>query len=166
LGHLAAPPEMASATLDKRGSRADLGRQGTRHLLEDLPLSGRYMLPAIGLAIWALASAPAPAATPSSACFHARDWQAWKSPAPNEILLRVGANDIYRLDLREGSNQLQYSDMHLVNRHETSSWLCQPADFDLLLSDDHGIFSEPLFVSRITKLTPDQIAAIPAKYRP
>ena len=128
----------------------------------------RYILPAIGLALAAaLGAAPALAASPpGDNCFYAREWRDWRSPAPNVILLRVGVSDVYRLDLREGSNQLQYSDVHLINRHQPSGWLCQPIDFDLLLADNHGLFSEPLFVTAVTKLTPEQIAAIPAKYRP
>jgi hypothetical protein len=127
-----------------------------------------HILPAIGLAIATLAAAPAAVAAtpPSDTCFYARNWEDWSSPAPDVILLRVGVHDIYRLDLKYGSNQLKYPDMHLANRHETTGWLCQPSDFDLLLSDDHGIYSEPLFVTKITKLTPDEVAAIPVKYRP
>jgi hypothetical protein len=126
-----------------------------------------YLLPAIAFSLASMLAAPVLAASPPGGnCFYAREWQDWRSPAPNVILIRAGVHDIYRLDLREGSNQLQYPDVHLVNRHQTSAWLCQPTDFDLLLSDDHGIFSEPLFVTAVTKLTPDQVAAIPAKYRP
>jgi hypothetical protein len=131
-------------------------------------MSWRSILPAAGFALAVLTAAPALAANPpGDRCIYAREWQDWKSPAPNVILIKVGVHDIYRLDLRDGgSNQLQYSDVHLVNRRQTSAWLCQPSDFDLLLSDDYGAFSEPLFVSAVTKLTPDEVAAIPAKYRP
>lgn len=127
-------------------------------------------LPALA---FALASLAAPAALaggqggpPSDTCFWSADWQDWTSPAPDVVLLKVGASQVFRLDLREGSNQLKYPDMHLFNRHQHGPWICTPQDLDLLLSDDHRIYSEPLFVKSITRLTPDQIEAIPAKYRP
>jgi hypothetical protein len=132
-------------------------------------MTRRYILPAAAaFALAALTAVPALAANPpGGSCFYARQWQDWRSPAPNVILLRVGVNDVYRLDLANGgSDQLQYPDVHLTNRHEVSPWLCGPTDFDLLVSDDHGIFAEPLFVTAVTKLSADEVAAIPAKFRP
>ena len=127
-----------------------------------------YLLPAVGLAVSMLAAAPAfaAAAPPDGACIYANAWQDWSSPAPNVILLRVNVDDVYQLDLKYPSNQLKYPAMHLVNLYQTSQWLCRPSDFNLLLKDNYGGFSEPLFVTRITKLTPAEVAAIPRKLRP
>jgi hypothetical protein len=47
-----------------------------------------------------------------------------------------------------------------------SDWICSPLDLQLAVADSHGGFREPLIVKKITKLTPDEIHAIPAKYRP
>ncbi len=55
--------------------------------------------------------------------------------------------------------------MHLVSIHRGSSSICDALDLDLRLSDGHG-FSEPLIARSMTKLTPEEVAAIPAKYRP
>jgi hypothetical protein len=104
--------------------------------------------------------------THASSCFFVRDWQGWKSPSPNVIYLRVGVSQVYRLDLSVGSNQLQYGDVHLFSRIWDSSWICSPLDLDLQVADNHGTFREPLIVKSITKLTPDEIAAIPPKFRP
>jgi hypothetical protein len=85
----------------------------------------------------------------------------WKSPAPNVLLYKVGANQVWRLDLQEGSDQLKYPDMHITNRNVTHAWYCVPSDFQLLLSDRAGIVREPLIVTSVRQLTPDEIAAIP-----
>jgi hypothetical protein len=102
----------------------------------------------------------------TDSCFLSRDWEGWKSPSPNVIYLRIGVSQIYRLDLSAGSNQLQEGDVHLINKVRGSDWICSPLDLDLQLADDHGIFREPLFVKSITRLTPDQVAAIPRKDLP
>ncbi len=127
----------------------------------------RSHLAALAFAAVTLAApaAFASAASSGDTCFRASDWLDWKSPAPNVILIRVSVDKVYRLDLKQGSNQLQYPDVRLINRHEQEPFICDPADFDLLLSDGHG-FTEPLFVKSITPLTPDEVAAFPRKYQP
>jgi hypothetical protein len=90
----------------------------------------------------------------------------WKSPNPNTIYVRVGVSRIYELDLSSGSNQLQEPAMHLVSQIRGSEWICDPLDLQLQIVDDHDAFQEPLIVKSITRLTPDQIAAIPKKYLP
>ena len=127
----------------------------------------RSHLAALAFAATCLAAPAALAQPPSSGdtCFRASDWLDWKSPAPDVILIRVSVDKVYQLDLKEGSNQLKYPDMRLINRHEQSQFVCRPGDFDLLLSDGHG-FTEPLFVKSVTQLTPDEVAAFPRKFQP
>src|ERR1700722_6803404 len=118
---------------------------------------------AASLGFAAPALADGPTSTHTDSCFLSNDWEGWKSPSPNVIYLRVGVSRIYRLALSAGSNQLQEPDVHLINKVRGSDWICDPLDLDLQLADDHGIFREPLFVKAITRLTPDQVAAIPRK---
>jgi hypothetical protein len=99
-------------------------------------------------------------------CFLARDWEGWKSPNPNVIYVRVGVSRIYEFDLSAGSNQLQAPAMHLVSTIRGSDWICDPLDLQLQLVDDHHAFAEPLFIKSITRLTPEQIAAIPRRDLP
>ena len=128
----------------------------------------------IGLSLTALllAGAAAPIAMaedhpPASkdTCFYARDWEDWKSPSPTVIYLRVGASQIFRFDLSQGADALKYSDARLINRHETSAWICSPTDLDLRLTSRSGD-TQPLFVKSITRLTPTEIEAIPEQFRP
>ena len=55
--------------------------------------------------------------------------------------------------------------VHLVSIVRGSNSICTANDLDLKISDDHG-FTQPLIAKSITKLTPEQVAAIPKKYRP
>lgn len=127
--------------------------------------SGALAASVLGVSL--LAALPASTAPKSSgSCFPVGDWQGWKSPSPTVIYLRVRANDIYRLDLSAGSWQLQRPDVHLVNRVRGSDWICTPLDFDLELRDDHGVMQAPLIVKSMARLTPDEVKAIPARFRP
>jgi hypothetical protein len=130
---------------------------------------------AIGAALLTAASAAsaAPAKDPSAPCFFITQWQGWKSPSPNVIYLGVNLHDVYRVDLSAGSSMLQWPDVHLVSRVRGPDTICSAIDLDLEVADDTGIrggvgggMREPLIATKLTKLTPDEIAAIPKKYRP
>jgi hypothetical protein len=121
---------------------------------------------AFGLA-GAAQAADAPAAKPpakTSSCFFSRDWNGWRSPDAKTIYLRVNVSDIYQVDLASGSSLLTWPDSHLINEVRGVDSVCGPIDLDLRVAQD-GIV-EPLFVKAITKLTPDQIKAIPKKFLP
>jgi hypothetical protein len=125
-------------------------------------------LAAAGLIGLTAASALADTAQPvanSGGCFFASDWQGWKSPSPSVIYIRVRMHDVYRLDLVGNTPDLNWPDEHLVTKFRGSDTVCGPLDLELSLADDHGM-REPLIVKTMTKLTPDEIAAIPPKFRP
>jgi hypothetical protein len=102
---------------------------------------------------------------PEHSCFFISQWQGWKSPSPNILYLKVNLHDVYQVDLSAGSSELQWPDVHLVSKVRGSNSVCDALDLDLSVSDGHG-FYEPLIAKSIVKLTPEQIAAIPPKYRP
>ena len=111
------------------------------------------------------AAAPALAAAGNHPCFFISQWQGWKSPSPNVIYLGVNNHDVYRVDLSAGSSELQSPGVHLVSVFRGTSSVCDALDLDLKASDGHG-FTEALIARSLTKLTPEEIAAIPPKYRP
>lgn len=122
---------------------------------------------ALGLATPAL-TAQALAATPDSTrnCFLANEWQDWKAPNDKTIYVRVNQHDVWRLDLSGGSNMITDPTNHLVTNLQDSAWICHAIDLsNMKVSDGHGV-TEPLFVKSLTKLTPEQVAAIPQKDRP
>jgi len=113
----------------------------------------------------ALLAASAQAAGAAQNCFLSQDWQGWSSPAPNVLYLKVGLHDVYKVGLSGGSSQLQNPGVHLVSIVRGSSNVCSAIDLDLKVADNNG-FATPLIADTLTKLTPDEIAAIPKKYRP
>ncbi len=128
-------------------------------------MKARYWIAAaaaLGLAGTALADAPVK--VPGAPCFFSRNWDSWRSPDENTIYLRVGLKDVFRVDLSAGSRMLTYSDSHLISHMRGTDSVCSALDLDLKVSD--GSIVEPLFVKSITKLTPEQITAIPKKFLP
>jgi hypothetical protein len=141
-------------------------RQGD--VMQEVLMSFRPSLTAaLVLGALALGATPAPADTANhNNCFLSSNWSGWKSPDPNTIYLRVDVNRIFRLDLAHPSYSLNDPSVHLVSVIRGSSWICSPLDLQMRVADDHGAIREPLFVKSITQLTPDEVKAIPAKFRP
>lgn len=121
----------------------------------------------LGLAGPALAATPPdkPAdKTSDRSCFFSRDWDGWRSPDDHTIYFRVRLHDVYRVDLSAGSNMLTDPSNHLVSVMRGTNTVCSPLDLDLKVSDGH--ISVPLIATKITKLTPEEAAAIPKKFQP
>jgi hypothetical protein len=118
---------------------------------------------ALGLAGAAQAT-DAPAAKAKTACFFTRNWDGWRSPNKDTIYLRVSVRDIWQVDLSGGSQMLLWPDSHLINDVHGTDSVCYPIDLSLKVANDS--FVEPLFIKAITKLTPEQVAAIPKKDLP
>jgi hypothetical protein len=112
------------------------------------------------------ADAPRRGALPSQDCFSTRDWRGWSSPSPDVLYLKVRNRDVYRVDLlgRQGP-RLDSAGSFLVSEPRGSTRVCGPIDLDLKIADDLG-FSMPLFPTAITKLTPEEVAALPPRHRP
>jgi hypothetical protein len=128
----------------------------------------RAGLAAVGLIAFTASgafAAPDPAPGHQQSCFFINEWQGWKSPNPHVLYLRVNMHDVYRVDLGAGSSQLQWPDMHLVSISRGGDSVCSALDLDLSVSDGHGM-REHLFATGLTKLTPEEIAAIPKKDLP
>ncbi|MBO9543921.1 DUF6491 family protein [Caulobacter sp.] len=109
--------------------------------------------------------APAKAVKPARQCFYLSDWRGWSAPDKNTLYLKVRNRDVYRVDLSYGTNQLTWPGNHLVSVVRGTDSVCGPLDLDLRVSDGMG-FAMPIRAKTITKLTPEQIQAIPKKDRP
>ena len=104
-------------------------------------------------------------AKPPRQCFYLSDWHGWSAPNKDTLYLKVRNRDVYRVDLVYGSNQLTWPGTHLVSIVRGSDSICNPLDLDLRVSDGFGM-AIPIRAKTITKLTPEEIAAIPKKDRP
>jgi hypothetical protein len=82
---------------------------------------------------------------PARSCFSLSDWDGWSAPDKNTLLMKVRNRDVYKVELSHGTSQLTSPGVHLV-------------------SVVRGIM--PIRAKTITRLTTEQIAAIPKKDRP
>lgn len=116
----------------------------------------------------AAAQGSAPAAKPEKParqCFYLSDWRGWSAPDKDTLYLKVRGRDVYRVDLAYGSSQLTWPGTHLVSVVRGIDSVCGPLDLDLRVSDGFGM-AIPIRAKTITKLTPEQVAALPKKDRP
>jgi len=113
----------------------------------------------------AVAASPAAPAEHKQSCFFISQWEGWKSPSPDVLYLGVNMHDVYKVQLSYGSTELSWPDAHLVSISRGGDTVCTALDLDLSISDGHG-FRQPLMATAITKLTPEEVAAIPKKFRP
>ncbi len=122
-------------------------------------------LAAAGLIASAASAQAQPLDKPARAerpCFSLSDWHGWSSPSRDILYMKVRNKDVYRLDLAYGSSQLNWPGSHIVSVVRGSDRVCAPIDLDLRVSDGFGI-GIPIRAKTITKLTPEEIAAIPKK---
>jgi hypothetical protein len=115
----------------------------------------------------ALADSPAKDAAPKPArtCFSLSDWSGWSAPNKDTLLMRVRNRDVYRVDLSHGTSQLTSPGVHIVSIVRGSDQVCAPIDLDLRVSDSMG-FAMPIMAKSITRLTTEEIAALPKRDRP
>lgn len=113
----------------------------------------------------ALAAADGDAPRAARSCFYLSDWDGWSAPDKKTLYLKVRNREVYRVDLSHGTGMLTSPGVHLVSIARGVDSVCQPNDLDLRVSDGYGM-SMPIWAKTITKLTPEEIAAIPKKNRP
>jgi hypothetical protein len=125
------------------------------------------LLAAAGLALAAKPAFADATPKPGANCFLSTQWQGWRAPNPSVIFVRVNVSDVWRFDLSAPAQQLMYPSVHLFSEIRGSPWICTPLDLQMYVVDDSPTrVREPLFVKSITRLTTDEIQAIPPKYRP
>jgi len=105
------------------------------------------------------------AAKPARSCFYLSDWDGWSAPDRDTLYLRVRNRDVYQVELSHGTSQLTSPGVHLVSVVRGIDSVCNPLDLDLRVSDGFG-FAMPIMAKSITKLSAEQVAAIPKKDRP
>lgn len=100
-----------------------------------------------------------------ASCFFTNSWRGWSSPSPDVLYLDVGHHRVYRVDVLGGGSRLKSPGSFLVSKVRGSNSICSHLDLDLAVSDTNG-FHSPLIATKLTLLTPEQVAAIPRKDRP
>jgi len=103
------------------------------------------------------------AAKPTRACFFNRDVRGFAAPDDKTLYLRVRSKDIYRLDLMGRCPDLDWETQVGLDSRGSSS-ICAPIDVQVRVRGPIGVTRCP--VSEITRLTPEEAAALPRKSRP
>ena len=122
-------------------------------------------LGALALAVPALAD-PAPAAKPRTSCFYSNQFENWRASDAKTMYIRVGLRRYYRLDLANSCHDLTWPSAYLITKIRGSNSICSPLDWDLRVAMSPHDIPEPCIVKAMTELTPDEVAAIPRKFKP
>jgi hypothetical protein len=96
-------------------------------------------------------------------CFYMNNIQNSRAADDSTVYLRVGVSDIYRIDMQNPCPNLQNSKL-IVRSVSGSGQICHAIDVDLKVADEG--FRAACVARDITKLTPDEAAALPSKIRP
>jgi hypothetical protein len=107
-------------------------------------------------------SRPAPAA--GQQCFYARNISNYIAASDRLIYLRVGVNDVYRLDLMMDCPELSFRQNIEFQRAERGSNICSAIDLTVTYRQNGARRICP--VSEMRKLSPEEVAALPKRDRP
>jgi hypothetical protein len=100
-------------------------------------------------------------------CFFVNQFESWKAPDPNTIIIKVTSHRYFRLGLSGSCPRLMMIDTHLVMNVRGPDTICSPLDWDLRVNDSGpGAISTPCIVKSMTEMTPDEVSALPPKFRP
>ena len=100
------------------------------------------------------------------ACFFSNQFESWRAPDDKTIFIRVGLSRFYRLDLAGACGGITRPFSYLVNRIRGSNLICKPIDWDLAVADSPNGFEQGCIVKSMTRLTPEEVASIPPKFKP
>ena len=98
-------------------------------------------------------------------CFYGRDMGEWKSPDPHTMYVSATNDRYYRVQFRQPCQPLSYADAHLITKFHGPDSVCGPLDWDLQVADNHGN-RQACLVTSMTRMSPEEVAAIPSKFRP
>ena len=110
----------------------------------------------------AAADKPGPAKA-RQACFFTRDVNSFSAADDRTVYVKVGVKDVYRLDLFNPCPDIDWNWSIALQSHG-SDWICSPLDATIIARSPIG--PQRCEVNKVTKLTPEEVAALPKKARP
>jgi len=127
-----------------------------------LPLAALAAMAIAGQA--AAAPAPVPPASQTRDCFYSGTIRGFSAVDDETVNLRVGGrNDIVQVKLFAPSNDLRFANgVALISRG--GSFICSKLDATLVVPGPAGPQRYPL--TSLHRLTPQEVAVLPAKQRP
>lgn len=101
-----------------------------------------------------------------SDCFSSRDWVSSRAPSDDTLYIKVRLHDYYRIDLHGGgARRLNQPGTFLITKSWGTDRVCAPVDLDMKISDNIG-FTEPLIAKGITRVSREEVAALPRRFQP
>lgn len=122
-------------------------------------------LAAGGLALGLAASATAQSAPAARQCFSSTSIRGVTPVGDRQVNVRVNMKDVFRIDLTEPCSGLRQP-QRVIDLSPVGSGvsMCSGAEIRLGVTVDG--FRRECFIDHVTKLTPDQIAALPKREIP
>jgi hypothetical protein len=112
---------------------------------------------------------PAPAAgagLPSGQCFRSHDIRNHTVVGRNTLLLRANGRAVYRVDVAGSCLAGAMASDPIITRNPPGAEIiCRPIDMDLAIARP-GSGRNPCIVESISKLSPEQVAALPKRLQP
>jgi len=102
--------------------------------------------------------------SPARSCFPASNVSGFRASDDKTVYLRVGVKDVYRLDLMSACPNVDWNEHIALLSRGGSSFVCTGLDLDVISSTPIGRQRCP--VQTLTKLTPEEAAALPKKAVP
>ena len=111
-------------------------------------------------------SAATPPAKAARQCFRQRDITSWRAVGDSQVNLQVNYRDVYRLDLNGRCPQLNSAFETIgVKSVGAGDEICSGLQLDVIVPES-GRLSFPCPVQSMTKLTPEEVKALPKKEQP
>jgi len=100
---------------------------------------------------------------PDADCFQAADFQGWHSPEPGTVLLRIGDDGLYRMNVA-GTHVLNHDGRFELRQIRGRTAVCGHRDVQVIAEADSGAIS--LTPVLITRLSSTEVAELPTEHRP
>jgi hypothetical protein len=120
---------------------------------------------AAALSSTAVAEAKTQSAQPPSAraCFRPADVRGFQAVDDQTVNVGVGVRDVYQLKLFARSPDIDWT-QRIALKATASDWICSALDATVIVPSPIGAQRFP--VTALRKLTPTEVAALPARQRP
>ena len=105
-------------------------------------------------------------AQPARECFNVTEFGNWRAGDARTIYISVRPNKYFRLDLKGQCPFLLAPGARLLTVFRGPDLVCSGLDWDLKVSAGIGGGVEPCIVGGMTRLTPEEAAALPKAMKP
>jgi hypothetical protein len=106
------------------------------------------------------------AAKHADTCFWARNVTSFAAPDDRTVYVKVNLHDVYRLDLMIACPDVNWNQrIALESNHGAGGSICNALDAEIV-SHATGLGPQRCPVKTLTKLTPEQVAALPKGAKP